>query len=536
MVGMFCEKPYPPPRPPTMEARAVIPDTPFAAAREKMERLIDRLSAPEALGLTHSELEQLIRRDGLELLRQLLQDHLDLRGPGARVGEVRDKEGHLLTHQRMHTRRLMTLFGPVEVHRLGYGDRGTSSLHPLDADLNLPKELYSLGVRRQAAEEAAKSSFDETTLALATTTGAEVPKRQIEEIVERAAVDFDAFYSDRQGRAITNAAEAGPILVLSMDGKGVVMRKEDLREPTRRKAEQRVHKMTKRLARGEKRNAKRMSTVAAVYTIEPFVREPQDIVRELAPVRDTAARRPRPENKRVWATLEKAPDEVVEEMAREAASRDPERRKQWVALVDGNEMQIRLLEEMAVRQGVELCIVLDLIHVIEYLWRAATCFCEEGSKEAEQWVSERLLRILEGRASDVAAGIRRSATRRELENRKAADECAQYLLNHKAYIHYNEYLGAGYPIATGVIEGACRHVVKDRMDITGARWSLAGAEAILRLRSLRASGDFNEYWRFHEQQERRRNHTALYADGKIPLPRLISRHRGNAREHLKLVR
>jgi hypothetical protein len=124
----------------------------------------------------------------------------------------------------------------VEVRRLGYGDRGTASLHPLDADLNLPKERYSLGVRRQAAQEAAKNSFDETALALSTTTAAEVPKRQLEEIVAHAATDFDAFYSDRQAHAISNAAEAGPILVLSMDGKGVVMRKEDLRAPTRRKA------------------------------------------------------------------------------------------------------------------------------------------------------------------------------------------------------------------------------------------------------------------------------------------------------------
>jgi hypothetical protein len=207
-----------------------------------------------------------------------------------------------------------------------------------------------------------------------------------------------------------------------------------------------------------------------------------------------------------------------------------------VALVDGNEMQIRLLEEMGARRGVQLGLVLDLIHVIEYLWRAVTCFCEEGSKEAEQWVSERLLRILEGHASDVAAAIRRSATRRGLGNRKAADECAQYLLNHKAYLRYDEYLAAGFPMATGVKEGACRHVVKDCMDLTGARWSLAGAEAILRLRSLRASGDFDEYWRFHEQQEQRRNHTALYADGKVPPARPISRPRGNARGRLKLVR
>ena len=133
------------------------------------------------------------------------------------------------------------------------------------------------------------------------------------------------------------------------------------------------------------------------------------------------------------------------------------------------------------------------------------------------WVQERLLRILRGEACLVAAGIRRSATRRKLtpDNRENVDQCADYLLNHASSLHYDECLAAGFPIATGVIEGACRHLVSDRMDLTGARWSLAGAEAVLRLRALRSSGDFDEYWRFHEQCEYERNHASRYADGKV---------------------
>lgn len=518
-----------------MEARAIVPDKPFTASRAQFEQMVNRLSSTKALAMTHSELEQMLKRDGNELLRGLFQDHLDLRGPGERIGEVRDVEGQPRTHRRIHSRTLTTLFGPVELYRVGYGDRGSTSLHPLDADLNLPKDRYSLGVRRRAAEEAAKGSFDETVATISSTTGAAVPKRQVEEIAARASVDFDAFYAIRQEQAAEDGLKAGGILVMTMDGKGVAMRKEDLREPTRRKAEQRVHKMTKRLARGEKRNAKRMATVAAVYTIEAFIRKAEDIARELAPARDTAVKAPRPENKRGWATLSRSPKEVVAEMAREAESRDPERTMKRVALVDGNEMQIRLLEEMAAEEGIDLTIVLDLIHVIEYLWRAAACFCEEESKEAEEWVTERLLRILQGKASDVAAGIRQSATKRALENRKSADECAQYLLNHKRYLCYDEYLAAGFPIATGVIEGACRHLVKDRMDLTGARWSLDGAEAILRLRSIWASGDFDEYWQFHELQELTRNHLALYEHQHVPSPKPVLRGRVNARGHLRLV-
>jgi len=133
-------------------------------------------------------------------------------------------------------------------------------------------------------------------------------------------------------------------------------------------------------------------------------------------------------------------------------------------------------------------------------------------------VSRRLLEILRGHSSRVAGGIRRSATLRGLSlvEREAADKCCGYLLKYGPYLRYDPCLAAGTPIATGVIEGACRHLVKDRMELTGARWSLAGAEAVLRLRALRTSGDFDEYWQFHEVREYERNHVAQYADGKVP--------------------
>ena len=161
--------------------------------------------------------------------------------------------------------------------------------------------------------------------------------------------------------------------------------------------------------------------------------------------------------------------------------------------------------------------------MIEYLWKAAFVFHSHTSKQAEAWVSKRLLLILEGKSSIVAAGMRRSATLRQLtpSERKPVDTCAKYLLNNAAYLKYDHYLKAGLPIATGVIEGACRHLIKDRMDITGARWSLKGAEAVLRLRSLYISGDWHEYWRFHLKQEYKRNHNALYKNGVPLMKRLI---------------
>jgi len=494
-------------------ALAVVERDSFAAADACYGGMVSFLKSGEAKEQTESQLERSVEGRIRELARELIQAHLLERGPGEAAGEVSGADGVVRERKRVHERGVETIFGEVRVSRLGYGADGVESLHPLDAELNLPQELYSLELRRRAAEEAAKQSFDETVLSLEQRTGTSVGKRQVEELVQRAAVDFDAFYAAQTPEEL---AGTGSVLVISADGKGVVMVPRDLREATRKAAEKRSHKLDKRLTKGEKRNRKRMATVATVYTVPPYPRTPEQVVRGLAPHHERDPARPRPEHKRVWASLEKDPDQVLEEAFREAEHRDPDRKKSWVALVDGNKTQLEILEDLAGLHDVELSVVLDIMHVAEYLWDAALGFHPEASKQREEWVSKRLLEVLRGRASWVAAGMRRSATRRRLraKRRKLVDKCADYLLVYKAYLRYDQYLAKGFPIATGVIEGACRHLVCDRMD-AGARWSLAEAEAVLRLRALRSSGDFEEYWAYHEQQEHQRNHVAHYAHGQV---------------------
>jgi hypothetical protein len=382
----------------------------------------------------------------------------------------------------------------------------------------MPPQLYSFGLERLVAQEVAKVSFAQSAATVERTTGAHVPKRQVEEIALRSARDFDGFYCEVERAAALGAADSGPILVITADGKGVVMRKEDLREATRKAAESREHKLTTRLSKGEKRNAKRMAEVAAVYTIQPYHRTAEEIIGQMRPVRVVgAARRPQPEHKRTWASVKKEAAEVIDQAFQEGLRRDPERKKRWVALVDGNKTQLKLLKQGAERYGVELTIVVDFIHALEYLWKASRELLGDTS-EAEDWVLERGLRVLRGEASLVAAGIRRSATMRGLkaEKREAMDDCADYLLDYAPFMRYDACLKSGLPIATGVIEGACRYLVKDRMDLTGARWGLERAEAVLQLRALQASGDFDSYWAFHERQEYLRNHAARYFNGLPP--------------------
>jgi hypothetical protein len=256
-----------------------------------------------------------------------------------------------------------------------------------------------------------------------------------------------------------------------------------------------------------------MAEVAAVYSIAPDVRTPDDL-RTGAPGR----KRPKPEGKRVWASLERDIPTVVEEAFAEADRRDPGHAARWVVLVDGNAQQISAIRAAAKRHGVTITLTLDLVHVIEYLWRAAWAAHGEGNPRAEGFVSKLLHCILDGRGAAVVhtlRGMARTKTR-STTSRKALQAVASYLHKHASMMDYHQHLADGLPVATGVIEGACRHLVADRMDITGARWGLATAEAILRLRAVRSSGDWDEHWAFHARRELGRNHLSAFADHELP--------------------
>ena len=506
---------------------------PYAAADEAFAEAKAYLSSREARQMSESDLERELHRRGQELMQKLLQGHLDQRSPGEAAGPVAGPDGVECRERRVHKRAVETIFGTVDVGRVGYARPGHESLHPLDASLNLPVERYSLEVRRRVAEAAASRSFDEALFDLSRSTGAEVPKRQAEQLAARAAVDFDAFYEARRAAGGEPVPEES-VVVLTFDGKGVVLHREDLREATRKEAERRRRQREQlspfnRLKPGQKKHSKRMATVAAVYTVAPFVRSAEEFLQSLMPRQpgdktrkgkkaETPAVRPRPVAKRVWASLEREPGEVIVEAMLEAERHDPGRVKRWVVLVDGAETQLDLVEAGAAEFGVEVTVVLDIIHVVEYVWKAARVFHPEGSPELACWAWTRVRDILEGKARRVASSMRRAATVAGLspDTRKPVDTCADYLLKYAPYLQYDRYLAAGYPIATGVVEGACRHLVRDRMELTGARWRLIGAEAVLKLRALRASGDFDAYWTFHEAREYERNHAQRYADGIVP--------------------
>jgi hypothetical protein len=503
----------------------------FEGVRARLEETVAKLHVDEVGKMNHREIEDLLLSEGNELLRQLFQSHLDLRSSGReKSGQVTGADGAVRDEARDRERDLETRFGTVKVNRVGYGKAGKNSLFPLDGELNLPRGRYSHSIRRIVAEEAAKGSFDEVVDSVNKHTGAHVPKRQAEQLAVMAAVDFEAFYERRHDGARQGRGRTGSILAISTDGAGFRVYPEDLRQPKEPK-ERTGSKLVERLSPGEKPGLKRMATVAAVYTVKPYVRTPADIFR--TGMLEDKGERPKPEHKRVWANAVDKAEDVIEDAFLEALMRDPKRRKRWVALVDGNEPQLAAMLRLGDEYDVDLTVVLDCVHVTEYVWSAAHVFHPDDNGARKEWVAERLIGIMEGNCSNVAAGIRRSATLRGLssKDRRAADECADYLLKYAPYMKYHEYLRDGLPVATGVVEGAGRYLVQDRMDISGARWHLGCAEAVLRLRAIRASGDFKAYWSFHEQCEKERVHTGKYKNGKIP--RLDNPSSGR---HLKVVK
>jgi hypothetical protein len=265
-----------------------------------------------------------------------------------------------------HSRALTTVFGPVSVNRLAYRRKGECNLHPADGALNLPAERHSHGLRRLAALEASRGSFDDAVAAICRASGTLVPKRQVEGLASRAATDFDAFYAARKRESVAD----DDVLVISADGKGIVMLPDALRPATAKAAARTDPKLKTRLSKGEKRGRKRMAEVGAVYEVARAPRRPTDIIG-----REGREKPPAPKAKNKWLTASVVADaaEVISAVFDEAERRDPDHQRSWVGLVDGNNHQIDRIQAEATTRKVKVTIVVDL------------CRCRDRSTSSTCW-------------------------------------------------------------------------------------------------------------------------------------------------------
>jgi hypothetical protein len=439
------------------------------------------------------EIECGSERRGREMVRLMLQSHLDSRGDGD-VGEaivVESPDGPVrLAYKRRHTRTVLTLFGPVRISRVGYGAPGHEAIHPLDQELMLPERIYSYECQRRLIRTVVCSPFDEAIALVAETSGIQVPKLSAEQLVREAAVDFEEFYSGRAGRDVKPAK--AEILVAAIDCKGIPMVKPE-----------RALRVVRR-GKGQKANKKRMATVATVHSQAPVLRTPQQVLDSLFQTdqRPDPTPRARPNHKRVWASLTADKDTFIADVNAEMTRRDPRRRRTWVILTDGERaLQLRVIETFA---GVTL--ILDLLHVTEKLWKAAHALYREGSPEAQAFVYQRAQRILEGRVDQVVKGLKLIVTKRRLtaNHAKTLLDVAAYYRRNRERMRYDTYLANGWPIASGSVEGACKNLIRDRFERSGMRWTIDTAEALLRLRATYLSGDLDSYWQFHITRDQQR--------------------------------
>jgi hypothetical protein len=401
-------------------------------ARKGYRDLEEWVMSDQAAHLAEHEVEARIERESREINRLLLQAHINRRGTGD-VGPaivVHRADGSTQTYQqdRVHRCNVTSIFGDVRAKRMAYRAKGRASIHPQDQALQLPARSFSYQVQRRAVAESVRGPFDEVVESIQKQTGLTLSKLSCEQMAAAAAEDFDAFYQQRVRRA---PKQTGPILVASADCKGVPMVKPQGAEKNVRRN------------KGQKKNKKKMATVATVFTTQPRVRSPEQVVASLfedGPHESDKAS-VRCEEKRVWASLQKSKDEVIAEVADEVSRRDRKGDKQRVAVVDGE----RALQMRVGKFLPSILLILDFLHVLEKLWKAAYVFAPEGSDEAKGWVRKRALMILQGKVSQVVKGLRLSVTRRKLSATKvkAVESVAGYLYRNRMRMRYHEYLAAG---------------------------------------------------------------------------------------------
>lgn len=461
-------------------------------ARNKFSELEKWLYSGSRAKNSIDMVERGIESNGRELLRLLLQAHIENLGKGDKGDAIMctiDNATICFRRKRIDSRSLITLFGRITISRVGYYYSGCRAIHPLDEQLQLPSRAYSYEVQRRVVKMATQGPFDEAVGNVSETMGLEIPKRSAEELLVDAARDFDAYYAQK---GFTHHCHRDPILVASVDCKGIPMVKSELA------------KMPVRLGKGQKLQKKKMATVASVYTQQPYFRTAQDVINNLFRIveRNHESRsrdRSRCHDKRVWASLTSSKDCFIDDVVKEVHRRNQENNKTVVVVTDGERaLQLRIGRSMK-----NIIMILDLAHVLEYLWKTAHVFHEEGSDEAVEFVKNRVHRILTGNVGQVVKGLRQMVTKRCITGKKAEviQSTTKYLYKNRSRMRYDRYLKKGLPIASGSVEGACKNLIKDRMERAGMRWTIRMAEAMVKVRALYVSNDLDEYWKYHIAQE-----------------------------------
>jgi hypothetical protein len=479
----------------------------FCKVAKAFSKVLEGLERAAKHGDAVHEVEETTWGGLIEMGREMIVGYIRKQEeelPRPKVIEYEGKTLHRLPERRM--RPYVSAFGPTPFQRDVYATRETQrqEVVPLDAKLGMPEGNTSYLLQKWSGTKCVKESYQESRATLLDILGFAPSVNCLEDIVARAAEHAEVYFEEQEPVDATTEAE---ILVATSDCKGVPMRHVDA--PQTKRCDDVPRPKQTRLKKGEKNGQKRMACVGGVYSVAPFYRTADDVLDEILR-KESKKQRPKPQNKRLRAVLTRQVDDkevnakyvVFDWLAKEVQQRDPQECRTVVAIMDG-ETKLRDLQELKIGRAIG---ILDIWHVTEYLWKLAYCFHSEGSAEAMAFVEIYLRKLLEGNVGRVIGGIRQIVTKRGLpkHRREKAEQCLNYFAERCEYMKYDEYLSAGYPIGSGVVEGACRHVVKDRMEQTGMRWRIEGAQAILSLRAIYINGDWDTFHADRIQTEQRK--------------------------------
>lgn len=470
-------------------------------AQEQLQALLAYVEQAVSDQQRIDQVEREVFHQLLSLGHSLLMRFVAAQGVGDAGPELKTPDGRTLHRlKKRRVRRYLSIFGQLLIRSRAYAVREGQKIEraPLEEQLGLPEGEFSYVLEDWQGRLMVKESFHEATGDLRQLLNVAPSDRAAEQMSRRMAAYVEAFEQQRDPPPSQEEAE---IVVATADGKGV---------PMRRPLTERVRRGPRR-GKGEKANQKQMAYVGAVYTIDRFRRTTEQVVDELAR-KERVADRPAPQHKRVWAEMTQVAqgesctgrERLFVEMAIDAAARDPQRNKTLICLMDGEAALWNVQREWLPRA---VCI-LDLFHALERLWDVAHVFHREGSREAQQFVDHHLRMLLEGKVGYVIGRFKRLRDQHALRGsrRRVVSSAIGYYEHKRRHMKYDEYLAAGYPVGSGVAEGACRHVVKDRLEQTGMRWTVKGAQAMLHLRAVYLNGDWNKFVNYRIETEQ----AALY--------------------------
>lgn len=454
--------------------------------RAEFEQLLALVTSTDAQTATMDQMERSLFRRVLCLGFKLLQLFVMARVEAESHAPLVKSAGAVLPYHSQEPCDYFSIFGKLTFERAYFYARGQGGQCPLDEALSLPERCYSDLLMESAELLGVEGAYSKGLRVVARLLGLTLPELALETSVAEHSQTVKAYYARKASFPIT---EEGPILVAQADGKGVPMVRRETAD------------LKVRRGKGDKKTQKKEAIATAVYTIEPYYRTPQDVINALFKKGDPPAKRPVPLHKQVFASL-RGKEPAIKRLAAWVRRREGQHIRERVALTDGAEpLQKHMLAKLP-----GFTLILDIIHAVEYLWKAGTALYGETDPHRTEWVEAQTLDLLSSRSEEIIQRLENKASKlsRSSQAAKTLRGVVNYLRRNQPYMDYAEYLRRGWPIGTGVIEGTCRHLIKDRMELSGMRWTIAGAGALLALRSVNENSDWEDFHQFRRLQRHQR--------------------------------